>query len=80
MNSAWELIAHSLRDELQEYGGLIGLFEEQQGALFRRDASGVLASVAVAVSSGATARGLRWRVVLVVVSLTCLSLRAPSLV
>jgi len=56
MNSAWELIAHSLRDELQEYGGLIGLFEEQQGALFRRDASGVLASVS-AIEEQARAAG-----------------------
>lgn len=45
MNTAWETIAHCLRDELQEYGGLLGLFEEQQGALYRRDASAVLASV-----------------------------------
>jgi flagellar biosynthesis/type III secretory pathway chaperone len=45
MNNTWELIAHSLRDELQEYGGLLGLFEEQQAALFRRDAAGVLTSV-----------------------------------
>jgi flagellar biosynthesis/type III secretory pathway chaperone len=41
----WELIAHSLRDELQEYGGLLCLFEEQQGALLRRDAMGVLTTV-----------------------------------
>lgn len=46
MNNTWELIAHCLRDELQEYGGLLGLFEEQQGALLRRDSSGVLATVA----------------------------------
>lgn len=45
MNNAWESIAHSLREELQEYGGLLGLFEEQQNALFRRDANGVLATV-----------------------------------
>lgn len=45
MNNTWELIAHSLRDELQEYGGLLCLFEEQQGALFRRDAMGVLHTV-----------------------------------
>jgi flagellar biosynthesis/type III secretory pathway chaperone len=56
MNNAWELIAHSLRDELQEYGGLLGLFEEQQGALFRRDASGVLASVS-AIEEQARAAG-----------------------
>lgn len=46
MKTAWETIAGCLRDELQEYGGLLGLFEEQQGALFRRDASAVLATVA----------------------------------
>lgn len=45
MNNMWESIAQSLRDELQEYGGLLNLFEEQQGALFRRDSAGVLASV-----------------------------------
>jgi len=45
MNTAWETIATCLRDELQEYGGLLGLFEEQQGALYRRDASTVLATV-----------------------------------
>jgi flagellar biosynthesis/type III secretory pathway chaperone len=58
MNNAWELIAHSLRDELQEYGGLLGLFEEQQGALFRRDASGVLASV-TAIEDQARAAGTK---------------------
>ena len=45
MNTAWETIATCLRDELQEYGGLLGLFEEQQGALYRCDASAVLAIV-----------------------------------
>jgi flagellar biosynthesis/type III secretory pathway chaperone len=45
MNTAWETIATCLRDELQEYGGLLGLFEEQQGALYRRDSSAVLATV-----------------------------------
>jgi flagellar biosynthesis/type III secretory pathway chaperone len=46
MNNTWELIAHCLRDELQEYGGLLGLFEEQQNALFRRDPNGVLVIIA----------------------------------
>ena len=45
MKATWENIVHCLRDELQEYGGLLGLFEEQQGALYRRDASGVLSTV-----------------------------------
>lgn len=44
MNEAWQTIAECLRDELEEYGALLGLFEEQQNALFRRDASGVLSS------------------------------------
>lgn len=47
MNNMWESIAQSLRDELQEYGGLLNLFEEQQVALFRRDSAGVLASVSL---------------------------------
>ena len=45
MNNAWETIAERLRDELQEYGGLLGLFEAQQEALFRRDSDGVLSSI-----------------------------------
>jgi flagellar biosynthesis/type III secretory pathway chaperone len=45
MNNAWELIAHCLRDELQEYGGLLGRFQEQQDALLRRDPAVVLGIV-----------------------------------
>ena len=45
MNNAWELIAHCLRDELQEYGGLLVRFQEQQDALLRRDANAVLGVV-----------------------------------
>lgn len=45
MNNAWEIIAECLRDELQEYGGLLGQFESQQEALFRRDSNGVLSSI-----------------------------------
>lgn len=61
MNNTWELIAHCLRDELQEYGGLLGLFEEQQGALFRRDAAGVLASVTSIEEQARIASGKRLR-------------------
>lgn len=61
MNNTWELIAHSLRDELQEYGGLLSLFEEQQGALFRRDASGVLATVTSIEEHARAAAGKRIR-------------------
>lgn len=61
MNNTWELIAHSLRDELQEYGGLLSLFEEQQGALFRRDATGVLATVTAIEEHARSAAGKRVR-------------------
>ena len=38
----WEFIAQCLRDELADYGGLLGLFEQQQRALFDREADLVL--------------------------------------
>ena len=37
MNITWEMIAEFLRDEVQEYGGLLHLFEEQQECVFNRD-------------------------------------------
>lgn len=43
MSTTWELITENLRNELQEYGALLGLFEEQQANLLRRDADAVLA-------------------------------------
>jgi flagellar biosynthesis/type III secretory pathway chaperone len=46
MISPWENIAHCLREELAECGGLLSLFEKQQGALLSHDASGVLGEVA----------------------------------
>ena len=61
MNNTWESIAQSLRDELQEYGGLLSLFEEQQGALFRRDSAGVLASVSLIEQQAQAAAGKRQR-------------------
>ncbi len=42
MSTTWEFIAERLRDELADYGGLLRLFEEQQLALFNRDADTVL--------------------------------------
>lgn len=42
MSTPWEFIAERLRDELADYGGLLRLFEEQQAALFDRDADTVL--------------------------------------
>lgn len=43
MSTTWQLITERLRNELQEYGALLGLFEEQQANLLRRDADAVLA-------------------------------------
>jgi flagellar biosynthesis/type III secretory pathway chaperone len=45
MKSHWENIADCLRQELADYGGLLHLFEQQQQALFARDANGVLGHV-----------------------------------
>ena len=43
MSTSWEFITECLRNELQEYGALLGLFEDQQANLLRRDADAVLA-------------------------------------
>jgi len=43
MTSSWEIIVNHLRAELQGYGGLLALFEEQQNHLFRRNPDAVLA-------------------------------------
>lgn len=42
MSTTWEFITECLRNELQEYGALLGLFEEQQSNLLRRDANAVV--------------------------------------
>jgi len=36
MTTAWESVVEALRDELQEYGGLLNLFEDQQTAILQR--------------------------------------------
>jgi flagellar biosynthesis/type III secretory pathway chaperone len=43
VSTSWEFITECLRNELQEYGALLGLFEDQQANLLRRDADAVLA-------------------------------------
>lgn len=43
MNISWEFITECLRNELQEYGALLALFEEQQANLLRQDADQVAA-------------------------------------
>lgn len=42
MSTFWQPIADCLRAELEEYGILIRLHEEQQGFLFKRDGASVL--------------------------------------
>lgn len=42
MSTSWELITENLRNEMQEYGALLSLFEDQQTNLLRRDANAVL--------------------------------------
>jgi flagellar biosynthesis/type III secretory pathway chaperone len=42
MTTAWNFIADCLRAELQDYGELLRLFEEQQRSLFARDPEAVL--------------------------------------
>jgi flagellar biosynthesis/type III secretory pathway chaperone len=38
----WELLAQPLREEMQEHGALLNLFEEQQAAILRREPDLVL--------------------------------------
>lgn len=52
MKAHWELIAEALRTELADYGGLLGLFEQQQRSLFARDAESVL-TVGLAIETQA---------------------------
>ncbi len=42
MTAFWETIAECLRAEVEEYGALLNLFQEQQQSLFARDAEAVL--------------------------------------
>lgn len=42
MQPEWEILVQTLRAELQAYGGLLRLFEEQQDNLLRGDADAVL--------------------------------------
>lgn len=45
MINDWQLLADALRKEVEEYGGLLNLFDQQQAALLRRDADSVLTAV-----------------------------------
>lgn len=62
MSTTRELIIERLRNELQEYGALLGLFADQQANLLRRDADAVLAlasSIEEQVRTTQTCRELR---------------------
>jgi len=61
MKSHWENIADCLRQELADYGGLLHLFEQQQQALFARDADGVLGHVAAIEEQAQAIAGCRAR-------------------
>jgi flagellar biosynthesis/type III secretory pathway chaperone len=54
VNISWEFITECLRNELQEYGALLALFEEQQANLLRRDADQV-AALALSIEDQARA-------------------------
>jgi hypothetical protein len=43
MSIEWEILADAFRNEVQEYGELLNLFEQQQGAILGRDPDMVLA-------------------------------------
>ena len=42
MSTDWEHLVQPLRDEMQEHGALLNLFEEQQAAILRREPDMVL--------------------------------------
>jgi flagellar biosynthesis/type III secretory pathway chaperone len=61
VNASWESITECLRNELQEYGALLSLFEDQQSNLFRRDADAVLALVSSIEEQARVTHSLRER-------------------
>lgn len=54
MNTSFDLLISLLRDELAGYGGILGLFDEQQGHLWRRD-PGSVATAARAIEDNVQA-------------------------
>ncbi|WP_404423610.1 flagellar protein FlgN [Nibricoccus sp. IMCC34717] len=66
MSNSWEIITESLRNELQEYGALLGLYDEQQANLLKRDADAVLSlasAIEAQVGRAQAAREVRERLV-----------------
>lgn len=61
MSNTWETLTECLRNELQEYGALLSLFEEQQSNLLRRDATAVAALAAEIEAQARATQGRRER-------------------
>jgi len=59
MNITWELLAERLRNEVQDYGALLHLFEEQQTCVFERDAERLLQLVEAIKDATETAEATR---------------------
>lgn len=59
MNEKLNRLIDALREELQQYGAMLSLFERQQDELVRRDTDQILATAAELHSQGATIRGAR---------------------
>jgi flagellar biosynthesis/type III secretory pathway chaperone len=61
MNEDWQNLADMLREELEEYGALLGHFDEQQTAIIAGDSTAVLASARTLEDKARHLQGLRLR-------------------
>jgi flagellar biosynthesis/type III secretory pathway chaperone len=59
MNEKLNHLIEALREELQQYGAMLSLFERQQDELVRRDTDQILATAAELQTQGATIRVAR---------------------
>ena len=61
MKTTWNIVAECLRDEVQEYGGLLCLLEEQQECVFNRDTGRLLQLAGVINDATRRAEDIRRR-------------------
>jgi flagellar biosynthesis/type III secretory pathway chaperone len=61
INITWEQVADCLRDEVQEYGDMLRLFEEQQECVFNRDPGRLLQLIEVTKDASQRAEDARRR-------------------
>ncbi len=61
MSITWETLVESLRAELEQYGGMVRLLEEQQECLIRRDATRLVVLAEQLVDVSETAATIRRR-------------------